>query len=254
MKPNSLFFHVHRGVMRHMIQSYDGRRSAKYWFSLWLIFLLCFPGTSAHAGDFEEKQLIEKAQHTIESFINDPNFGWFQEHVKEAEALLIIPQQLKAAFFFGADGGSGILVARDKKTGKWSEPLFYKMGGLSFGFQWGGEVSEVILMAMTQGAVERLYSSSFKLGGDASIAAGPYGAGIEGATSANFNADFLSFSRSKGAYAGVSFEGSIIYTDDDANEAYYGQKIRPVDILVTHSVTNNHSSALRQAVTQATKR
>ena len=240
--------------MRHMIRPYDGRRSSKCWFSLWLIFLPCFLGTSARAGDLEEKQLIEKAQHTIESFMNDPNFGWFQQHVKNAKALLIIPQQLKAAFFLGADGGSGILMARDEKTGKWSEPLFYGMGGLSFGFQWGGEASEVILMAMTQGAVERLYSSSFKLGGDASIAAGPYGVGIEGATSANFNADFLSFSRSMGAYAGVSFEGSIIYTDDDANEAYYGQKVRPVDILVAHSVMNSHSEALRHAVTQAARR
>ena len=108
-------------------------------------------------------------------------------------------------------------------------------------------------MAMTQGAVEKLYASSFKLGGDASIAAGPYGAGAEGATSANLNADFLSFSRSKGVYAGISLEGSIIGVNDDANEAYYGKKVRPVDILVTKTVKNEHSSGLRQAVVRATK-
>jgi len=201
----------------------------------------------------DQQQLVEKAKHTIASFMEDPDLTWFQDHVKEAKALLIIPQQLKAAFFFGADGGSGVLVVNDDKTGEWGEPAFYVLGGLSFGFQFGGEASEVIILAMTQGAVEKLYSSSFKLGGDVSVAAGPYGGGVEGATSANLNADFLSFSRSKGAYAGISLEGSIIYADDDSNQAYYGKKVRPVDILVTKSVKNKHSAGLREAIMTATK-
>jgi lipid-binding SYLF domain-containing protein len=222
-----------------------------FWMTALLFSCLCWP--PAWADGLDEQQLVEKAHHTVASFMEDPNLTWFQEHVKEAKALLIIPQQLKAAFFFGADGGSGVLVARDDKTGEWGEPAFYILGGLSFGFQFGGEASEVIIMAMTQGAVEKLYSSSFKLGGDASVAAGPYGAGVEGATSANLNADFLSFSRSKGAYAGVSLEGSIIYADDDSNEAYFGKKIRPVDILVTKSAKNKHSAGLRQAIMTATQ-
>lgn len=222
-----------------------------FWMTALLFSCLCW--TPAWADSLDEQQLVEKARHTVVSFMEDPNLTWFQDHVKEANALLIIPQQLKAAFFFGADGGSGVLVARDEKTGEWGEPAFYVLGGLSFGFQFGGEASEVIILAMTQGAVEKLYSSSFKLGGDASVAAGPYGAGVEGATSANLNADFLSFSRSKGAYAGISLEGSIIYTNDDSNQAYYGKKVRPVDILVTKSVQNKHSAGLRQAIMTATK-
>lgn len=227
------------------------KTSVFFWMTALLFSCLCW--TPAWADSLDEQQLVEKAQHTVASFMEDPNLTWFQDHVKEAKALLIIPQQLKAAFFFGADGGSGVLVARDDKTGEWGEPAFYILGGLSFGFQFGGEASEVIILAMTQGAVEKLYSSSFKLGGDASVAAGPYGAGVEGATSANLNADFLSFSRSKGAYAGVSLEGSIIYADDDSNQTYYGKKIRPVDILVTKSVQNKHSAGLRQAIMTATK-
>ena len=222
-----------------------------FWMTALLFSCLCW--TPAWADSLDEQQLVEKAKHTVASFMEDPNLTWFQDHVKEAKALLIIPQQLKAAFFFGADGGSGVLVAHDDKTGEWGEPAFYILGGVSFGFQFGGEASEVIILAMTHGAVEKLYSSSFKLGGDASVAAGPYGAGVEGATSANLNADFLSFSRSKGAYAGVSLEGSIIYADDDSNQAYYGKKIRPVDILVTKSVQNKHSTGLRQAIMTATK-
>ena len=222
---------------------------------MWMTALLfsCFCLTPAWANGLNEQQLVEKAKHTIESFMDDPNLAWFQSHVKEAKALLIIPQQLKAAFFLGADGGSGVLIARDDQTGEWGEPAFYVLGGLSIGFQFGGEASEVIILAMTSGAVEKLYSSSFKLGGEVSVAAGPYGGGVEGATSANLNADFLSFSRSKGVYAGISLEGSIIYANDESNEAYYGKKVRPADILLIKSVKNEHSSALRQAIMKATQ-
>lgn len=239
--------------MTHKSQDDKQRHSAPLFFWMTALLFTCLCWTPAWADSLDEQQLVEKATHTVTSFMEDPNLAWFQDHVKDAKALLIIPQQLKAAFFFGADGGSGVLVASDDKTGEWSEPSFYVLGGVSFGFQFGGEASEVIILAMTQGAVEKLYSSSFKLGGDASVAAGPYGAGVEGATSANLNADFLSFSRSKGVYAGVSLEGSIIYTDDDSNQAYYGKKVRPVDILVTKSVKNEHSAGLRQAIMTATK-
>ena len=220
---------------------------------LWMTVVLFSCWTPAWASGLEEQQLVEKAKHTVESFMGDPNFTWFQKNVKDAKALVIIPQQLRAAFGIGVDAGSGVLVARDKQTGEWSEPVFYILGGLSVGFQIGGEASEVIIMARTQGAVENLHASSFKLGGDASIAAGPFGIGAEGATSANLKADFLSFSRSKGIYAGISLEGSIISVDDDANEAYYGQKVRPVDILISKSVKNEHSSGLRQAIMTATQ-
>jgi len=234
-------------------KSQDDKQRHPLFFWITALLFTCLCWTPAWADSLDQQQLVEKAKHTVSSFMEDPNLTWFQDHVKEAKALLIIPQQLKAAFFLGADGSSGVLVARDDKTGEWSEPAFYVLPGISFGFQFGVEVSEVIILAMTQGAVEKLYSSSFKLGGDASVAAGPYGAGVEGATSANLNADFLSFSRSKGAYAGVSLEGSIIYADDDSNQAYYGKKIRPVDILVTKTVENEHSAGLRQAITTATK-
>ena len=238
--------------MTHKSQSDDAKQTSSLpWLAAFLFS--CFCWTPAWADGLDEQRLVEKARLTVESFMGDPNLTWFQDHVKEAKALLIIPQQLKAAFWFGLDGGSGVLVTRDKRTGEWSEPAFYDLGGLSFGFQFGGEVSEVIILAMNQRTVEKLYASSFKFGGDASIAAGPYGIGAEGATSSTLNADFLSFSRSKGVYAGVSLEGSIIYVSDDANEAYYGKKVRPVDIFLTKSVRNEHSSGLRQAITRATQ-
>ena len=96
-------------------------------------------------------------------------------------------------------------------------------------------------------------SSSFKLGGNASVTAGPYGLGIDRATSPNLKADFLSFSRSKGAFAGISFEGVMLYINDDSNKAYYGKKVRPMDILFKKSVKNPHSAGLRKAALKATK-
>ena len=151
----------------------------------------------------------------------------------------------------GGSGGSGVLVVKDEESGDWSQPAFYIVGSVSFGFQFGGQASEVIILGKTKGGIEKLYTSSFKLGGDASIAAGPYGAGVEGATSANLNADFLSFSRAKGIFADISLEGAIIKTDNDANSAYYNKDVDALDILVKKTVSNTHADSLRAAVAQA---
>lgn len=234
----------------------SGTRSRHISYYMAIILAFCF-GTggsmsSAVAGD--EQLLVEKAKNTIESFSTDPNMAWFQGHLKDAKALLIAPQVLKGAFFLGVNGGSGVLLVRNEENGQWSQPAFYILGGISFGFQWGGQASEVILMARTKGAVEMLLASSFKLGGDASVAAGPYGGGVEGATSANLHADFLSFSKAKGAFAGISFEGSILKIDEDANTAYYKKPVRPVDILVKGSVSNPQSAGLLEAVSKVSKK
>ncbi len=218
----------------------------------WSAVLLCLGLLTTPAGASDEQQLVEQSRLTFENFMNDPDLTWFQDHVEDAKAILIIPQRLRGAFIIGADGGSGVALARDEQTEEWSQPAFYVLGGLSFGFQGGFDASEVIILAMTHEALENLYTSSFKFGGDASIAAGPYGAGVEGSTSTNINAAFMAFARSKGAYAGISLEGSVIYASDDSNAAYYGERIRPVDILVKKSVTNDHSAELRKSLQTAT--
>jgi len=184
--------------------------------------------------------------------MKDPNLRWFQNNIKTSKALLIVPQLIKAAFFFGLEGGSGVLIVRNEDANDWSEPAFYTLGGLSFGLQAGGQVSEVIVMARTQEAVEEFSYLSFKLGGDASIAVGPYGLGIEGATSpANLGTDFLSFSRSQGAFAGISFEGVMLYTNDDSNKAYYGKELLPIEIIVEKKASNPHAAGLRKAAVKA---
>ena len=177
---------------------------------------------------------------------------WLRDHVKDAKGILIVPQLLKAAFFFGGSGGSGVFLARDEKTGEWSDPAFYTLGSGSFGLQFGAEASEVVLLAMTQRGVKAMLDSNFKLGVGASIAAGPIGGGVEGAT-ANLSADILSFARSKGAFVGVSLEGAVVATRDELSSAYYGKEVQAMDILVKRDVHNSHAAALRAAVGKAAR-
>jgi len=201
------------------------------------------------AGEPVDQQgLVDKAHATFQSFMVDSNMAYLKDHLREAKGLLIVPSMLKAGFWIGGSGGSGVLIVKDAKTGQWSQPAFYTLGSVSFGIQFGGEAAEVIMMVRTQKAVDKLLTSSFKLGGDASIAAGPVGGGAK----SNVVADIFSFSRSKGAFAGIALDGAVVSTKDKWNNAYYGKSVTPVDILVKRSVSNPNSSDLIKAVTQAT--
>jgi lipid-binding SYLF domain-containing protein len=199
------------------------------------------------AEPIEQQGLVDQARVTFESFMTDKNQAWLKENLNQAKGLIIIPSLLKAGFVIGGSGGSGVLIVRDEKTGQWSQPAFYTLGAGSIGFQIGAEAAEVIMMVRTQKAVDALFTSSFKLGGDTSVAVGPVGTGVK----SNIVADILSFSRTKGAYAGVSLEGSVIKTKDKWNEAYYGKAVSPADIIVKRSVSNSGSKALRASVAKA---
>jgi lipid-binding SYLF domain-containing protein len=202
---------------------------------------------SALAEPAEQQLLVDKARVTFENFMKDQNQAWLKENLNQAKGLIIIPSLLKAGFFIGGSGGSGVLIVQNDKTGQWSQPAFYTLVAGSFGIQFGAEAAEIIMMVRTQKAVDKLFSSSFKLGGDTSIAVGPVGAGVK----SNIVADILSFTRTKGAYAGVSLEGSVIKTRDKWNEAYYGTAVSPVDIIVKRSVSNTGSKNLLTSVAKA---
>jgi len=204
----------------------------------------------ASADDKQDAaQLVEKARMTLESFMSDSSMGAFRDLIKDAKGVLVIPQLLEGAFIFGASGGSGVLVIRDGKKDQWFGPAFYTIGGASFGFQAGGQSSEVVLLLMTDRGVGSVMASSFKLGADIGIAAGPVGAGVSAST-ANLSADVLSFSRSKGLYGGISLDGAVVATRGDWNEAYYSKKVTSTDILVRREVTNPQSDGLISEVTR----
>jgi lipid-binding SYLF domain-containing protein len=200
--------------------------------------------TRALADDASDtRQLVERAKLTLETFMQAPETEGFRNLVKSARGVFIAPVVLRGAFVFGLSGGSGVFFARDSKSGAWVGPAFYTVGEVSFGFQIGGEASEVVFLAMTDRGVSSLLKGSVKLGADVGVALGPIGAGADAST-ANLSVDILTFSRSKGLYGGVSLEGSYVHVRDGWNNAYYGLNVSPTDILITKVVSNRHALGL----------
>lgn len=204
--------------------------------------------TDGRADEAAEAQVVvDNANRTFSDFISDPGMVWFRDHLDKARGLLIVPKLGRGGFIIGGSGGRGLLLGRDSQTGRWSEPAFYTMGSASIGLQIGGEQSQVILVIMSDKGLNAMLSTKAQLGADMSVAAGPVGTGTRAAT-----ADVLSFSRSKGAFAGLTVEGSIIDPDDARNTAYYGKAVSPVDILVRHSVKNPKAAELVKNITEHT--
>jgi SH3 domain-containing YSC84-like protein 1 len=224
---------------------------------IWGAALLLIMGTvvlnqKALAADpkVEARQLTEKAAMTFETFQAAKEMDDYRALVKKAKGIFICPQMLRGAFVLGVSGGSGLLVAKDSKTGKWNGPAFYTMGGASFGLQAGGDAAQVVLLIMTDRGVSSLLASSVKLGADASIAAGPVGGGVKAET-VNLSADVLSFTQTKGLYGGISLEGAVVKTRNNWNSAYYGKKILPRDIIVRGDAKNPQADKLLNMITEA---
>ena len=173
---------------------------------------------------------------------------WLQQNIGRAKAVMVAPEVVKAGFIFGGSGGRAVTVARDEKTGKWAGPAFYTLATASVGFQAGVSVSEVVTLVMTEKGLNSLLAPSVKLGGDASVAAGPIGAGAK----SDVVVDFVSFSRAKGLYGGLNLDGTVIAISNEWNEAYYNKKgILPPDILVRMTARNKGSNKLVADITRA---
>ena len=216
--------------------------------------LLLGLGPSVWADDAQDAtQLVEKSRMTFDAFIADNDMGpALRSLVKGAKGVLIYPQILRGAFIVGASGGSGVFLAKDDKAGVWGGPAFYTIGQGSFGLQAGGDASEVVLVALTERGVTAMLANSAKLGANASVAAGPVGAGAEAST-ANISADIIAYSRAKGLYAGISLDGAVVATRDALNHAYYGKEVTPTDILIKRTVKNAQAAQLVDAVAKVAR-
>jgi lipid-binding SYLF domain-containing protein len=203
-----------------------------------IVLLLCSPGRGLADDMSEAKGIIGQADNALKNFMNDPDMKWFGGHLQKAKGVYIVPKLTKGAFIFGVEGGNGVVLARDEKTGAWSEPVFYETSAASFGLQAGAQSSEAVILIMTPKAVDSLLANKFNLGADGSVAIGPKGGGAD----TNLTADFVTFTRAKGLYAGVSFDGASIRTRDDLNAAYYGEDVRPGDIIIAHKAKPNANS------------
>ncbi len=198
-------------------------------------------------------QTVEKAKLTFENFLTAKEMEPFRNLVKKARGIFICPEMLKGAFLIGVSGGSGVFLARNSRTGGWSDPAFYTIGGASFGLQIGGQASQVVILAMSERGVNAFLNTSLKFGADVGLAAGPVGAGASAGTQ-NLSADLLSFSRAKGLFGGISLSGAVAKVRGGWNHAYYGRRVSPRDILILHSVHNPRAAGLIEMISRAAGR
>jgi lipid-binding SYLF domain-containing protein len=184
------------------------------------------------AGNKEQNRL-HNAGVVMQEVMNTPE-NIPQEVLEKAECVIVIPSVLKAAFGIGADYGRGAMVCRTGKNfrGSWGAPAMMALEGGSIGFQIGGQATDLILLVMNDSGANSILSSKVKLGGDASVAAGPVGRDAAANTDAYMRAEILSYSRARGLFAGISLEGSTLRPDDDATADVYGRKLTAREIVI----------------------
>jgi lipid-binding SYLF domain-containing protein len=180
----------------------------------------------------KEQKRLEEAGVVMQEVLNIPD-NIPHDLLEKAECVIVFPSVKKLAFGVGADYGRGAMVCRTGEhfRGPWGAPAMYALEGGSVGFQIGGEATDLILLVMNGRGMDSILSSKVKLGGDASIAGGPEGRDASADTDAWMHAEILSYSRSRGLFAGVSLEGSTIRPDDEASEQVYGHPIKAKEIV-----------------------
>jgi len=202
-----------------------------------LLAILALSGTSLAARSNEVRQL-RKATDVLNEIMRAPDKGIPSDLLGKAVCVGLVPSQLKAAFGFGGTYGRGVLVCRRHGNGAWGAPSMFTLGGANFGFQIGGKATDVVFLVMNPEGAKKLLQDSVKLGAEASAAAGPVGRTAEGATDAQLHAEILSYSRTRGLFAGVSLDGSVLKQDYDDNARLYGRSVKPKQILIEGAVAS----------------
>ena len=192
--------------------------------------LIAFASLTAVASDREDDvNRTQKAAQVFQEIMNTPDQGIPSDLLGSAKCIAIIPGDKKFAFVFGGSYGRGIATCRTEHG--WSAPMFVAIDGGSVGYQIGGSSTDIVMLFMNDHALQSLMSDKFKLGADASVAAGPVGRSAAAGTDLKLNAEILSYSRSKGIFAGVSLEGAIMQADKSGDKAMYGDEVNRREIL-----------------------
>lgn len=190
------------------------------------------PSTGAVQAQNEQLKMLQDAQRAVEALRADANLGpSVTEYLARARGVLVFPNLVKAGFFFGAGGGQGVLLVKQGQG--WSDPVFVYAADASFGLQIGAEGGQVLFTIMNDGAVQKLLNGNVNLGGDVSVAVGPWGGGLQGGATPNLGADLIAFSLQQGAFAGVAIKGGLINPRQEFNEAWYGPGATPERIVRT---------------------
>ena len=208
-------------------------------------------GTYAWAGSDQENTVdrMEKSVDVLHAIMSAPDKGIPEEVLNDAKCILVIPDLVKAGFIFGGKHGRGVASCRTA-TG-WSAPAFVSIGGGSWGLQIGVEGVDLVLLVMNEQGFQHLLSSKFALTGEGSVAAGPVGRHASAGPDWKMNTEMLTYSRSKGVFAGLTLEGAVIEQDNDSTIAIYGKNKRFRNILSGKVATPPSAEAFMKAVSEA---
>jgi lipid-binding SYLF domain-containing protein len=197
---------------------------------------LCLTTAVTARAQAAEAARVAAAATVFSEIMEAPDSGLPKAVLDKAEAIAIFPGVMRAGFAVGGQWGRGVILVRDEKTGAWSAPAFLTIAGGSFGAQIGAQSLDLVLIVMDKTGAQRLLSNQFKLGGEASVAAGPVGRSAEASTDIQMRAKILSYSRSRGLFAGVALNGSVLAEDSDANGRFYGTQMGSLEVLGATSV------------------
>jgi lipid-binding SYLF domain-containing protein len=206
---------------------------------LTLMLLLMTLAATAFAGESQ----LQKATNVVNEIMGTPDKGIPDELLEKSVCVGIVPSEVKFAFGLGGTYGRGVLVCRKGGNGAWGAPSMFTMGAASVGFQIGGKATDVVFLVMNPEGMKKLVQDSVKLGAELSVAAGPVGRSAEGATDAQLHAEILSYSRSRGLFAGASLDGAVVKQDRDDNEQLYGHKVTAKEILIEGTVATPRAAA-----------
>src|SRR6266571_4555563 len=222
-------------VMKFLLQKTSARMTG-------LIVVLAVFASSANAQKSRTQDAArhsEAAAKVFTEIMNVSEQSIAKGLVDKAEAIAVFPGVVKAAFIIGGKGGQGVISRRTR--GGWSAPAFFKIGGGSFGAQIGAQKTDYILLIMNEDGIKGLLGDKFELGGEVSIAAGPYGREAAASTNLRLDAGILSYSRSKGAFIGAALKGAVISPDNDLNQAVYG--VKATEVLTGKTMTMSEMPA-----------
>ena len=204
----------------------------KQWLSLLMVVLLLAPSLPATEKDKKEAQRLENCGTVLKEILDIPD-DIPSDLLDKAECVIVIPTVVKIAFGFSGNYGKGAMTCRTGEhfTGPWSAPAMMRMEGLGIGFQLGGQATDFVILVMNPRGVKGLLKSKVKLGADAAAAAGPKGRDAAAASDITMRAEMLTYSRSRGLFAGVSLEGSTLRQDNHSNSVIYGRRVEAEDII-----------------------
>ena len=201
--------------------------------AVWLLSSVYFaPQVMAQAATFEERERAQKAAKAFQEIMSAPDQNIPQEILDRAKCVAVFPSVKKAGFVFGGQFGKGLISCQRDGGGSWGSPAFFAIGGGSFGLQIGGQAVDLVLVIMNKDGVEHLLKDKFEIGAGAAASAGPVGRNASASTDVLLKAQILSYSRSRGLFAGLELKGAVITSDNDANKDVYGDKLSSRDILL----------------------